>query len=191
MVDFLKKPYKSKYSIKVTHKLPPWNYLIIIWWRVFLYETQYLTNDFELYSTYITTSSGFGQILLLNWHTKRCFETNNADISTLTVSPCHTVLLPFSQSQGRFFISHDFTNFEQSFSKTHSFLKKQKQAAYSNVAEERISSMINKNNASSRSSLSLSWAFLFIMLVKTHIDNSFQWKSPTDLLKIAKKFTAE
>ena len=176
MVDFLKKPYKSKYSIKVTHKLPPWNYLIIIWWRVFLYETQYLTNDFEPYSTYITTSSGFGQILLLNWHTKRCFETNNADISTLTVSPCHTVLLPFSQSQGRFFISHDFTNFEQSFS---------------NVAEECISSMINKNNASSRSSLSLSWAFLFIMLVKTHIDNSFQWKSPSDLLKIAKKFTAE
>ena len=28
---------------------------------------------------------------------------------------CHTVLLPFSQSHRRFFISHDFTNFEQIF----------------------------------------------------------------------------
>ena len=57
-----------------------------------------------------------------------------------------------------------------------SFLKEQKQAAYSKVAEECISSMIDKNNASSRSSLSLSLALLFIMLVKTHIDNPFQWK---------------
>ena len=89
---------------------------------------------------------------------------------------CHTVLLPFSQYHGRFFISHDFTNFERIFTQSHSFLKEQKQAAYYNVAEERISSMINKNNASSRSSLSLSWALSFIMLVKAHIDNPFQWK---------------
>ena len=51
--------------------------------------------------------------------------------------------------------------------------------------------MINKNKTSSHSSLSLSWAQLFIMLVKTHIDNLFQWKPPLDLLKIAKKSTAE
>ena len=29
------------------------------------------------------------------------------------------------------------------------------------------------------------------MLEKTHIDNTFQWKPPSDLLKIAKKVTAE
>ena len=51
--------------------------------------------------------------------------------------------------------------------------------------------MINKNKTSSRSFLSLSWARLFIMLVKAHIDNPFQWKPPSDLLKIAKKRTAE
>ena len=39
---------------------------------------------------------------------------------------CHTVLLPFSRSHGRFLISHNFTNFEQIFSQTHSFLKKKK-----------------------------------------------------------------
>ena len=32
---------------------------------------------------------------------------------------------------------------------------------------------------------------LFIMLVKTYIDVQFQWKTPSDLLEIAKKFTAE
>ena len=52
--------------------------------------------------------------------------------------------------------------------------------------------MINENKTSSRSSLSLSWALLFIMLVTTGMDNSFQWKPPQDLLKAAKKkFTAE
>ena len=98
----------------------------------------------------------------------------------------HTVSLPFSRSHGRFFISHGFTNFEQIFSqKTHSFLKTQ--AAHSNAAKELISSIINNNKASSRNSLSLSWALLFIVLFKTHIDNPLQWKPASDLLKIAKK----
>ena len=79
---------------------------------------------------------------------------------------CQTVLLPFLRSHGRFLISHDFTNFEQIFSQTDSFLEKQTQASYSNVAEERILSVINKNNTSNCSSLSLSWALLLIMLVK-------------------------
>ena len=65
------------------------------------------------------------------------------------------------------------------------------QVAHSNTAEESISSKINKNKTSSCSSLSLSWAPLSIMLVKTHIDNLFQWKSLSDLLKIAKVFTNE
>ena len=39
---------------------------------------------------------------------------------------CHTFSVPFSQSHGRFFISHRFTNFERTFSQTHSFLKKKK-----------------------------------------------------------------
>ena len=104
---------------------------------------------------------------------------------------CHTVLLPSSRSYSRFLISHDFTNFDQIFSQIHSFPLKQTQAAYSSVAEECIFSMINKNTTSNRSSLSLSWALLFIMLVKTHIDNPFQWKLLSDLLRIGKKFTAE
>ena len=79
---------------------------------------------------------------------------------------CHTVSLPFSRSHGRFFISHGFTNFERIFSRTYSFLKKQTQVTHFNVNKERISSMINKNKTSIRSSLSLSWALLFIMLVK-------------------------
>ena len=70
-----------------------------------------------------------------------------SDLSTLAVS------LPFSRSHGRFFISHGFINFEQNISQTYSFLKKQTQAAHSNFNKERISSMINKNTTSIRSSL--------------------------------------
>ena len=73
----------------------------------------------------------------------------------------------------------------------HSFLRKQTKAAHSNAAEERISSMINKNKTSNRSSQSLNWELLFIVLVKTHIDNPFQWKPPSDLLKKVKTSTAE
>ena len=87
---------------------------------------------------------------------------------------CHKVSLPFSQSHGSSLITHSFTNFEQIFFQTHSFLRKQTQAAHSNAAEERISNMINKNKTSSRSSLSLTWARLFIMLVKTNTDSPFQ-----------------
>ena len=54
-----------------------------------------------------------------------------------------------------------------------------------------ISSMIKNNKTSSRSSLSLSWALLFILLVKTYIVNPFHWKPPSDLLKRAKNFTTE
>ena len=49
-----------------------------------------------------------------------------------------------------------------------------------------IYSMINKNKTSSRDSLSLSWALLLIVLVKTHIDNS-----PSELLKKVKKSATE
>ena len=100
---------------------------------------------------------------------------------------CHTVSLPFLRSQGGFFISHGFTNFKRIFSQTHNFLRKQTKAAHSNDAERRISSMINKSKTSSRSYLSLSWALLFIVLVKTHIGNPFQWKPPSALLKNVKK----
>ena len=77
------------------------------------------------------------------------------------------------------------------FSQTHSFLRKQAKAAHSNAAEERISSMINKNKASSRNSLSLNWALLFIVLVKTDTNNLFQWKPSSELLKKVKKSTAD
>ena len=65
------------------------------------------------------------------------------------------------------------------------FSKKQIHAAHSNANKERISSMINKNKTSIRSSLSLSWALLFTL--KTHIGVPFQWKTPSDLLKIVNK----
>ena len=100
---------------------------------------------------------------------------------------CYTVSLPFSQSHGSFFISHGFTNFEQIFSQTHSFLRKETQAAHANAAGKCISSMINKNKAGSCSSLYLSWALLFIVLVKKHVDKTFNWKPPSDLLRKVKK----
>ena len=117
--------------------------------------------------------------------TFRNFINHGADLSTLTVS------LPFSRFYGSFFISHGFTNFKWIFFKTHSFLRKQTQAAHSNAAEERISSIINKNKTDSRSFLSLSWALLFIVLEKTYIDNPFQRKTPADLIKKVKKSIAE
>ena len=49
--------------------------------------------------------------------------------------------------------------------------------------------MITKSKTSSRSSLSLRWALLFIELVKIH--NPFQWKPPSNLLKKVEAFTAE
>ena len=47
--------------------------------------------------------------------------------------------------------------------------------------------MTNKNKTSSRTFLSLRWAPLLIVLVKTHIDNPFQWKRPSNLLEKVKK----
>ena len=38
---------------------------------------------------------------------------------------CHTVLLSFSRSHGRFFIPHGFTNLKCIFSQTYNFLRKQ------------------------------------------------------------------
>ena len=99
---------------------------------------------------------------------------------------CHTVWLQFSRSHDSVFISHGFTNFKRTFFQTHSFLRKQTQAAHSDAAEERISNMIKKNKTNSRSSLSLSWALLFIVLEKTYIDVPFQWKTPSELMKMRK-----
>ena len=103
---------------------------------------------------------------------------------------CLTVSLPFSRSHGSFFISHGFTNFEWIFPNTQ-FLWEQAQAAHSNVAEGRISCMINKNKAGSCSSPSSSWALLFNILVKTHTNNPLQCTPSSDLLKIAKICTAK
>ena len=130
-------------------------------------------------------------------------KTENFDISVIEhhdkdiplnshgFTVCHTVSLPFSRSHGGFFISYALTNFERIFSQTHSSLKKQTKAAHCNAAGERISRMINKNKTRSRSPLSLSWAQLFIVLVKIRTDNPFQWKPPSNLLKKVKKSTAE
>ena len=143
------------------------------------YLTDLLCSNFWLFVWILLRSSALFVLA-------RCRPLNSHGFAI-----CHTVSLPFSRSHIRFFISQGFKNFEQGFSQTHSFLKKQTQGAHSNVNKERISSMINKNKTSIRSSLSLSWVLLFIMLVKTHIGVPFQWKTPSDLLKIAKKFTAK
>ena len=92
------------------------------------------------------------------------------------VSPCVTQFYCFSLglTVGSSFLT--ILQILSGFFPKLSFLKEQKQAAYSNVAEKRISSMINQNNPSSRSSLSLSWELLFIILVNTHIDNPFPRK---------------
>ena len=71
------------------------------------------------------------------------------------------------------------------------FSKKQTKAAHANAAKECISSMINKIKTSSYCLLSLNWALMFIVLVKTHTDNPFQWKPLSELLKKVKKSTAE
>ena len=98
-----------------------------------------------------------------------------SDLWTLTVSSCviRFRCLSHGLTVGSSF--HRFTIFEWIFSQTHRFLKKKKQtnkqtqAAHSSAAEERISRMINKNKASSRSSLYLSRKLLFIKLKqKTH-----------------------
>ena len=67
-------------------------------------------------------------------------------------------------------------------------MKKQTQAAHSNSTDKHISSMINKKT---NKQPQFSIFELFIKLVKTHIDNPFQWKPSSDLQKMAKKFTAE
>ena len=114
------------------------------------------------------------------------------DLSTLTVSP--RVALFHYLSQG-LTVGSSFLMVIQflsgSFSQTHSFLKKETKAAHPNANKERISSMINNNKTNIRSSLSLRWALLFIMSVETHIGYPFHWKTQSDFLKIAKKFTAK
>ena len=42
----------------------------------------------------------------------------SANFSNLTISPCHTVSMPFSQFHGRFLISHSFLNFKWIFPQT-------------------------------------------------------------------------
>ena len=77
---------------------------------------------------------------------------------TSQLSPFHRVSHGFTAfpTVSRYLHFSGFTNFERILSQTYSFLKKQTQAAHFNVNKERISSMINKNKTSIRSSLSLS-----------------------------------
>ena len=70
----------------------------------------------------------------------------DTDLLTLTPSPCVT---RFHHPSHGLTVGSCFLTVLQTFSKSHSFLKKQTQAAHSNTAEESISSMINKNKASS------------------------------------------
>ena len=127
--------------------------------------------------------------------TEKLFSNRPLNSEGFTV--CYTVSLsygfirlPFSRSHGSFFIAHGFTNLAWIFPNTQ-FLWKQAQAAHSNTAEGHISSMINKNKAGNCSSPSLSWALLFIILVKTHMENPFQCKQLSDSLKIAKICTTK
>ena len=115
-----------------------------------------------------------------------CCKIPNAERLTLTVSPCVTQFQCLSHGHGRFFISHGFTNFEWIFSPNSQFSLKMN-TGNTFQCWKMHSSMISKNKTSSCSSLSWSWALLFIILVTAGIDNPFQWKPPQDLLKTAKK----
>ena len=81
------------------------------------------------------------------------------DLWILTVSSCVTWFHCFFHGLTVGFAFLMVLQIFSGFFPTHSFLKKQTQAANSNANKERISSMINKNKTSIRSSLSLSWAF--------------------------------
>ena len=120
------------------------------------------------------------------------FVSFTADLSTLTVSPCVTKFhcLSYGLMVGSSFLTvlQILSGF---FPKPTVFLKKQILVAHSNANKEHISSMINKNKTSIRSFLSLSWALLVIMLVKTHIGVPFQWKTQSYLVKTAKNFTTK
>ena len=100
---------------------------------------------------------------------------------------CHTVSLPFSRCHGRFYISHGLTNFEWIFFPNLQLSKKTNTGSTFQCCWRTHSSMININKTSSRSSLSLNWALLFIMLVTTDMDNPLHWKLLQDLLKTAKQ----
>ena len=120
-------------------------------------------GDFVIFSCFVIIVK-YWFILLARTNSSEIRLLSSISINLLVFKPLQTSQLSrlhrmphgistFSWSRGRFFISHSFTNCKRTFSKTHSFLKKQTQAAHSNTAEESISSMINKNKTSSRSSL--------------------------------------
>ena len=60
---------------------------------------------------------------------------------------------------------------------------------HSNVGEERIFSLINKNKTPSRSSLKLDGTLSSLIVVKTHIDNPIQWTPSEAMLQKAKDAT--
>ena len=60
---------------------------------------------------------------------------------------------------------------------------------HSNVQEERIFSLINKNKMPSRSSLKIDGTLSSLITAKTHIENPLQWKPPKSFVQKAKKAT--
>ena len=164
---------KARKRVKKIVKGQKWAKYLKIWAknaqiRKYSEKQQVIVYNYHMQYTVRKGSVNTGSLTFPNLYIK--YKTLNSHCFTM----CHTVSLPFSRSHGRFFISHGFTNFEQMFSKTHNFLKKQTQAAHSNVNKEHISSMTNKIKTSIHSFLSLTWALLFIMLVKTYIGVPFQ-----------------
>ena len=47
---------------------------------------------------------------------------------------------------------------------------------HSNAGEERIFSLINKNNTPTRSSLQIDGTLSSLIIIKTHIDNPLKWE---------------
>ena len=95
------------------------------------------------------------------------FTWKKTDPSTLTVSLCVTQFHCLSHGLTVASVLTVLQSLSGFFPKL-TVLRKQTQAVHSNAAEEHISFMVNKKT-SSRSSLSSSWALLFIVLTKTHI----------------------
>ena len=80
-----------------------------------------------------------------SFYTSMIFAVDT-DVPIFTASPCVT---RFHHLSHGLTVGSCFLTVLRIFSKTHSFLKKQTKAEYSNTAEESISSVINKNKTSS------------------------------------------
>ena len=120
------------------------------------------------------------------------------DLSTLKVSPfvirflCHTVSYG-CLSHGLTVASSLLTVLQilRGFSQTHSFYENKHRQHIQILLKDTFLVWLTKTKQEIAVLLLLSWALLFIILVKTHMENPFQCKQLSDSLKIAKICTTK